>query len=92
MIVPYTEWQSKTEMVDPDQFWMDRQNKDALYADKYWHDCHENGESYCYGRNSIWAALYYGESGWFKMEKTWVPNDVWKKANSAFAKLIKFEL
>ena len=92
MKVEYTEWQGKTEVVEPDEFYMDFLNKWALKSDKYWHECRENNEPYCYGRNDIYLNLYYAETGNRRQvyEQTIIPPEVWEVPQRAYAKLIGF--
>jgi len=66
----------------------------AAKADKYWLDCQETGEPYCYGRNDVYLNLYYAETGnrWQVYQKTIIPKEVWDIPNIAYAKLIGFRI
>lgn len=80
-----------TEIENLDKWWVENIEKNYENADKYWLECLENNEPYCYGRNEVNRNLYYAENSKFKMEHSWIPNDIWKKPNIAFFKLLKMK-
>ena len=91
MNVEYTEQTPISKIVDTDEFWIKWQNDGAINADKYWGECFNENEPYCYGRNDIYLNLYYAES---RKQQTYdyfmIPPEVWEVPNKAFAKLINF--
>ena len=93
MKVEYTEWKQETKVIDTDEFWLTKQNDGAIQADKYWHECMEKGEAYCYGRNDIYLNLYYVETGnlYQVYHQTIIPMEMWSIPNKIFSELINFQ-
>lgn len=92
MKTTYRHWTEKTVQIDDiDKFYINMLMAGARKADKYWHKCLETGKPYCYGRGNVYLNLYYAEQNWFKMQKTWVPNQVWEIPNLIFQKLLKLK-
>lgn len=90
MKVTFTEYkQSTTEIDDLEKWWIEQAQKSYEKTDKYWLECLEKDEPYCYGRNEVNRNLYYAENSRFTMKHSWVPNDVWKEPNIAFFTLLK---
>ena len=90
MRVSYTEWKTETSVVDTDEFWMKWLNDGALKADSYWHDCWDNNEPYCYGRNDVYLNLFYAETGNRRQvySQTIIQPEVWNIPNGAYARLL----
>jgi len=86
----YTEWPvSVTTVIDTDEFWLNWIEEGYQKANKYWLDCQETEEWYCYGRNDPNVNLQYAENGWFKMQNTYIPTEIWDVPNNIFLTLIK---
>ena len=78
---------------DTDDFWLKWSNDGALKADKYWYDCYESGEAYCYGRNNPYVNLAHAETTRQQVYfQTIIPPEIWDVPNKAFQQLMRFSL
>ena len=90
MKTTFTQHKKETITIENlDEWWIEQNEEMYERTDKYWLECLEKNELYCYGRNEINRNFYYAENSRFTMEHSWVPNDVWKEPNIVFSTLLK---